>query len=158
MPLRFFKFVVSRLLGTLVDMVILWILTRYIFFSYVGQYLVAPAISFEVAMFQNYIISYIWVWNKHIPVKIARDFFTRLVPYNISVIFGFIVKMGFLLLFERLFKWDVLYCNITALFISGFLNFFLGELIVFKKHTHITINDGYALVEDDEGDTNHSGQ
>ncbi|MDP2423189.1 MAG: GtrA family protein [Bacteroidales bacterium] len=153
MQSRFFKFFVSRLLGTLGDTLVLWVLTRYVFFSYAGKYLAAPAISFEVAMFFNYVISYFWVWNKHIPMKVARDFFTRLVPYNISTLVGFVIKMGFLLLFERLFRWDVIYCNIAALLISGVVNFLLAEMIVFKKHAHIPIIDGHALVKDDEENT-----
>ena|SRR5665648_136480 len=142
MQSRFFKFFVSRLLGTIVDTFVLWILTRYVFFSYTGKYLAAPAISFEAAMFHNYVISYFWVWNKHIPIKVAKDFFTRLVPYNISTLLGFVIKMIFLLLFGSLFRWDVIYCNIAALLISGIVNFFLAELIVFKKHTHLFPDDG----------------
>jgi putative flippase GtrA len=56
--------------------------------------------------------------------------------------------MGFLLLFERLFKWDVVYCNLIALLISGIVNFLLAERLVFKKHGHISVTDGYVLVED----------
>lgn len=134
---RFFKFVVSRLLGTLVDTLVLWILTRYLLFTYVGQYIVAPAISFEVAMFHNYVLSYYYIWNKYIPVKKARDFFTRLIAYNISSLLGFFVKMGFLILLERLFGWDVLICNVLALLISGFVNFFLAERVIFRKRSKI---------------------
>jgi putative flippase GtrA len=93
-------------------------------------------------MFHNYVISYFWIWNKHIPIKVARDFFTRLVPYNISTLFGFAIKMSLLLLFESLFRWDVIYCNIAALLISGVVNFFLSELIVFKKYAHLSGNNG----------------
>ena len=134
---RFAKFVVSRLLGTLVDTLVLWIITRYLFFSYVGQYVVAPAISFEVAMFHNYILSYFYIWHKNIPMKIPRDFFIRLITYNISSLVGFFIKMGFLILLERLFGWDVLICNILALLISGFVNFFIAERIVFRKRSQI---------------------
>ncbi len=143
MSVRFLKFVLSRLVGTLVDTLILWVLTRYIFFSYTGQYLISPAISFEVAMFNNYIISYFWIWSKEIPVKNSRDFYSRLLPYNISTLFGFFIKMCFLLLFERLFGWDVLLCNIIALIISGFANFFLSERIVFKNRNCIDTEDNY---------------
>jgi putative flippase GtrA len=141
MKARFLKFVVSRLLGTAVDTLVLWILTRFLFFSYAGQYLIAPAISFEVAMFHNYLLSYYFIWHTVVPVKSTRDFFLRLIPYNISTLLGFSIKMGFLLLFERPFGWDVLLCNITALLISGFVNFFLSEKIVFKKRAHLIVDD-----------------
>jgi putative flippase GtrA len=141
MKARFLKFVVSRLLGTLVDTIVLWVLTKFLFFSYVGQYIIAPAISFEVAMFHNYLLSYYFIWQTVVPRKNKRDFFIRLVSYNISTLFGFFVKMGFLLLFERLFGWDVLLCNIAALSISGFVNFFLSEKVVFKKRTQVVVED-----------------
>ncbi len=41
--------------------------------------------------------------------------------------------MGFLLLFSKLLKWSVVYCNFLALLISGAVNFGLSELVVFKK-------------------------
>ena len=137
---RFAKFVVSRLLGTLVDTLVLWIITRYVFFSYVGQYVVAPAISFEVAMFHNYVLSYFYIWHKNIPLKIPSDFFTRLITYNISSLLGFGVKMGFLILLERIFGWDVLICNIFALLFSGFVNFFLAERVVFRKRSKVPVD------------------
>jgi putative flippase GtrA len=137
---RFAKFVVSRLLGTLVDTLVLWVISRYVFFSYVGQYVVAPAISFEVAMFHNYVLSYFYIWHKNIPLKIPRDFFTRLITYNISSLLGFFVKMGFLILLERLFGWDVLICNILALLVSGFVNFFLAERVVFRKRSKVPVD------------------
>lgn len=150
MSVRLLKFIASRLLGTIVDTAILLILTRLVFFSYVGQYVIAPAISFEVAMFQNYALSYFYIWNKIIPKPALRDFFIRLIPYNISTIFGFLIKMFFLLLFERMFRWDVVYCNLAALFISGFVNFYLSEKIVFRKHPVIFRTNGYALTKENK--------
>lgn len=145
---KYLKFFISRLLGTLIETVILWIFSTYIFFSYVGTYIVAPTISFEIVMFCNYVISYYWIWNKHVFPKSAKYFFTRLALFNISSILGFLIKMGFLLLFERLFKLDVVYCNLIALLISGIVNFLLAERLVFKKHGLISATDGYVLVED----------
>lgn len=145
MPVRFLKFFISRLLGTLIDTLILLALTRLVFFSYVGQYIVATAISFEITMLYNYALSYFFIWNKSLPAFTARDFFLRLIPYNISVIFGFLIKLFFLLLFERIFRWDVIYCNLAALFISGFFNFFLSEKLVFSKSPGLFRMNGYSL-------------
>jgi putative flippase GtrA len=155
MPVRFLKFFLSRLLGTLVDTLILWILTRLVFFSYVGQYIIAPGISFEITMLHNYALSYFFIWNKSIPVPGARDFFIRLISYNISVIFGFLIKLFFLLLFERIFGWDVIYCNLAALFFSGFVNFFLSEKLVFRKSPFFFRTNGYFLKQNPE-EADHS--
>ena len=58
--------------------------------------------------------------------------------------------MVFLLLFERLFGWDVIYCNLIALLISGIFNYALAEFIVFKKRPPIieAINDMESLEKD----------
>ena len=57
----------------------------------------------------------------------------RFVVFNIAALSGFAVKMLFLLLFERIYGWDVIICNLVALCISGVLNFFVEKLIVFRK-------------------------
>ena len=41
--------------------------------------------------------------------------------------------MGFLLLFEHLFSWHVVVCNLLALCISGLFNYFFADLWVFGK-------------------------
>lgn len=143
---RFLKFFISRLLGTLVDTLVIWLLTRFFFSSYTETYIIAPIISFEVATLFNYIVSYLWIWHKNIEKKSFSDFSLRFLKYNLSVIVGFAVKMGFLLMFERLFGWDVIYCNIAALCISGIVNFILAEYVVFKKGTRIAVVEGYEML------------
>ena len=46
------------------------------------------------------------------------------------------------LLLERLFSWDVLWCNLTAMCFSGLINFTLNEKVVFrlKKDKKTTSN------------------
>ena len=147
MAVKYFKFLTSRLIGTLVDTLVLWMLSAYLFSSYIGKYIVAPTISFEVAVFVNFIFSYYWIWSKRISIKSTKTFITRFAIFNISCVLGFIVKMAFLLLFERMFGWDVVYCNLLALVISGFVNYALAEFVVFQKQPSIIepINDLESL-------------
>ncbi|MBN2726628.1 GtrA family protein [Candidatus Mcinerneyibacteriota bacterium] len=126
------KFILTGISGTMVDTAVLWLLSRFLFSSYTGVYLIAPALSFEVAMLNNYIISYHWVWKKRV-LKTAEDFFRRLIPYNLSCLAAFGVKMLFLILAERLFHLHVVYCNLIALTVSGGVNFLLGEHLIFSK-------------------------
>lgn len=137
MVIKYIKFVASRLVGTLVDTLVLWALSAYVFSSYIGDYIVAPTISFEVAVFVNFIFSYYWIWSSRVPFKSTKAFFTRFFVFNLSCVLAFFVKMGFLLLFERLFGWGVVLCNLVALLISGILNYALAELVVFKKSQFI---------------------
>ena len=62
-----------------------------------------------------------------------RSFFRKYFFYNISSSMAFLVKMGFLLLFELFFGWNVVICNLAALCISGMINFSMGEWVIFRK-------------------------
>lgn len=54
----YLQFVVSRLLGTGVDTLILWICSTFIFSSYWEVYVLSPIISFEFAVLSNFLCSY----------------------------------------------------------------------------------------------------
>ncbi len=145
---KWIEFVVSRALGTVVDTAVLWLVGRVLkqmmalhpasgfwgSFSYWGEYWIGPAISFEVATFANFLMSYYWIWKNRISNRSsAKSFWRHFGGFNLSCIFGFFVKMIFLILFERLFGWDAWLCNLLAVCISGILNYFLAETVVFRK-------------------------
>ena len=133
-PLRFVEFFLTRNIGTLVDCGVLWLLADLVFKdSYVGRNIVSPTISFEAAVLVNFVTSCLWIWSARIKDHSPRSLFRRFVAFNISSVMGFLVKMGFLLLFEHLFGWHVVLCNLAALTISGFFNYFLAEVWVFGK-------------------------
>ncbi|MBR6757060.1 MAG: GtrA family protein [Bacteroidaceae bacterium] len=130
----YIQFVLSRLLGTGVDTLVLWLCSDFIFSgNYFGRNILSPMISFEFAVMSNFLCSYYWIWSNRIENKNARSFIKHFVVFNIAALSGFIVKMLFLLLFEHLFGWDVIVCNLVALLISGVLNFFIEKLFVFRK-------------------------
>lgn len=143
MAINYLKFLLSRIIGTLVDTFVLWMLSAHVFTSYVGIYLVAPTISFEFAVVSNFFFSYFWIWRRRISVKSIKTFFTRFIAFNLAAVTGFIIKMSLLLLLARIFSWNVVYCNIVALLISGIINFILAEFVVFKKKPGIIepVND-----------------
>ncbi len=131
--LRYIEFVVSRLFGTGLDTFVLWICSTFIFDTYIGDYIISPIISFEFAVLSNFLCSYCWIWKSRIERRCTLDFCRRFIIFNISSALGFAVKMAFLLLFERIFGWNVVWCNLAALLISGLFNYFLAETIVFGK-------------------------
>ncbi len=143
MPLNYLKFLLSRIVGTLVDTFILWLLSAYIFTTYAGIYLVSPTISFEFAVVSNFLFSYFWIWNRRVSVKNVKTIFIRFLAFNLASVMGFVIKMSLLLLFERLFGWSVVFCNIIALLISGIANFIVAEFVIFKEKPTIIepVND-----------------
>ena len=134
----YIEFVVSRLFGTGVDTFVLWICSKFIFHDYWGIYVVSPVISFEFAVFSNFVCSYYWIWKERITNKNIKDFTYRFLIFNFSSVLGFLVKMLFLLLFQKIFGWNVVYCNLAAILISGLFNYFLAETIVFGKRSIVS--------------------
>ena len=129
------RFVFSNSLGTLVDTLVLWGSSQFVFIGYAGKYLISPFISFECAVLSNYICSWNFIWRERVRQYIKPRFWHRYIYYNLSATGTFAIKMGFLLLFERIFGWDVVLCNLAALCISGALNYAIGECVIFKKQT-----------------------
>lgn len=133
-PLRFLEFFLTRNIGTLVDTAVLWLFADLVFKgSYVGVNIVSPTISFEVATLVNYITSCLWIWGPRVKEHSFRSHVQRFLTFNLSSVLGFLIKMALLLLFERLFGWHVVICNLAALAISGFFNFFFAEMWVFGR-------------------------
>lgn len=147
-----FQFVISRMLGTAVDTLVLWLCSHFLFHTYSGDYIIAPIISFEAAVVCNFVFSYFWIWRSRITNHSARSLWRHLAGFNLGSLAGFAVKMVFLLLFQRLFGWNVVVCNLAALFISGGFNFLLTDAVIFRKpspepqHTLLNIDElGEAL-------------
>ena len=134
---RLSRFVLTNSVGTFVDILVLWLLS-HLFVSYSGQFLLSPFISFECAVFTNFFCSWHFVWSDR--VKRCR-FVRKYLFYNLSATGAFLIKMVFLLLFEQLFDWSVIPCNLVALCISGTINFFMGEWVIFKKTDNTYINE-----------------
>lgn len=128
------KFVLANGMGTVVDTAVLWLFSHYVFESYAGDYIISPVISFECAVFANFCCSFFFIWKDRVEKGSLKYFFRKYVIYNLSASMTFMIKMGFLLLFEAIFGWNVVICNLAALCISGVLNFSLGEWVIFRKH------------------------
>ena len=127
------RFVLANSLGTCTDLLVLWLLSHHVFNHYVGQYMVAPLMSFECAVFVNYLSSRHFVWLDRVREYDKHFFWRKYLVYNLSATGAFTVKMGFLLLFERIFGWHVVVCNLSALCISGSINFIMGEWVIFRQ-------------------------
>ena len=94
------KFILSNVLGTVVDTAVLWLFSEHVFASYFGEYVVSPVISFECAVFVNFLCSWFFIWKDRVVTGSGKSFFRKYLLYNFSASAVFLVKMGFLLLFE----------------------------------------------------------
>jgi putative flippase GtrA len=140
--LRFLKYSGSSLFGTIVDTSVLWVCSHLIFTTYFGENIISPVISFECSVLVNFLVSYYFIWNDRVKGSTVRSFITHFGSYNASCTGVFLFKMGILLLIKYITKWDIVICNLVALYFSGLLNFTLIEKVIFKKKSQKpVIND-----------------
>lgn len=134
---RYAKFAGTSAVGSIVDTLVLWLLSDLIFTrGYWGEYILSPLISFQCAVAVNYMISYFYVWKdrtrKRSDASIRR-FFRLYGAYNLSSSAVFLFRLGVLLLIERFTGWDVVICNLVAMCFSGIINFAINNRLIFKK-------------------------
>ena len=61
---RYIKFAGTSVIGTIVDTLVLWVLSDFVFTrGYWGEYIISPVISFQCAVAVNFTISYFYVWK-----------------------------------------------------------------------------------------------
>ena len=134
--IRYLKFMGTSVVGTIVDTLVLWILSDFIFTKgYWGEYVISPVISFQCALTANFLISYFYVWKDRTVVSGAstKRFFKLYFTYNLSGSAVFLLRLGALLIIEKFTGWDVVICNLLAMCVSGVLNFAINNLLIFKK-------------------------
>ena len=135
--IRYAKFAGTSVVGSIVDTLVLWLLSDLIFNrGYWGEYIISPLISFQCAVAVNYMISYFYVWKDRTRKRSdasVRRFFRLYGAYNLSSSVVFLFRLGALLLIERFFGWDVVICNLVAMCFTGIINFAINNLVIFKK-------------------------
>ena len=128
------KYSVTTLLGTIVDNVVLWIFSTFVLGdSHFEQYVLSPMISFECAVFVNFLTSYFYVWKDRVNRKMHGVFIGHFWKYNLTCISSFLLKMLILNAVAVASKWDPVICNLIALCFSGVLNFVINEFVIFRK-------------------------
>ena len=131
---RYLKFAGSSIAGTVTDTLVLWLLSSFVFGEgYWGEYVVSPAISFQCAVAVNYTIAYFFVWKDRVGERSVRGFCTRFLPYNVSCIAAFLIKMIPFVLIRHFAGLNVVLCNLIALCLSGIFNFVMNEWVIFRK-------------------------
>ena len=135
--MRYAKFAGTSVIGSVVDTLVLWLLSDFVFSKgYWGEYVISPLISFQCAVAVYYMISYFYVWKdrtRRRPDASARRFFKLYGAYNLSSSAVFLFRLGVLLLIERFTGWDVVICNLVAMCFSGIINFVINNLLIFRK-------------------------
>lgn len=134
---RYVKFLGTGVVGSVVDTLVLWLLSDFVFTDgYWGQYVISPLISFQCAVAVNFTISYFYVWKdrtRNRPDSGVGRFFKLYLAYDLSGSAVFLFRLGALLLIEKFTGWDVVLCNLLAMCFSGILNFIINNLLIFRR-------------------------
>lgn len=133
--MRFVKQTLFSLLGTATDTFVLWLLSHFIFKGYTGQYVISPVISFECANIVNFFICSRWVWGARTKEFSRITVLKRFIGFNLSYTGTFLLKLGLIQLIKLISGWNVVWCNLIALMISGIANFIMNEKVVFRFNT-----------------------
>jgi len=137
--LRFSKFFITNLVGTIIDTIVIFILKKWVFHSYFFVYVIAPTIGFEIAVINNYTMSFFWTWKDR-TAKTRKAYLKNFLPYNLTVVSVFGLRLLFIFIISKSVKLDVIYCNLIALVFTGLLNYWGLDRFIFRKKIKININ------------------
>lgn len=132
--IRLAKHTLYSLVGTATNTLVLWICSAFLLNkNYVLINVVSPIISFECSNIVNFIISSKLVFKDRTEGLKFSSFFKRFLAYNASYTTTFFLNMALLLLIQVTTKWNVVWCNLIALCITGFVNFVVNDQLIFKN-------------------------
>jgi putative flippase GtrA len=88
--IRFSKFFIVGLSGTVVDLGVVWFLNA-VFYNPAQQYLsnyIFIFIAYEASVITNYLLSYFWVWRDR-----QGEIFFKFLKYNVSTACAFALRL-----------------------------------------------------------------
>jgi len=131
LTIRFSKFGVTGFIGYIVDNSIFFILSKITSNLTLETFLI-PFISYEIAMFNNYMLSYYWVWRDR-KDKVNPGVYRKLIYYNGTTFIPFIFRMLAYVHLFRFLKLEGIFSNMIAIIVGMAFNFFICEKFIFKK-------------------------
>jgi len=122
---EFFKFGLVGLLGTFINLFIL-----YIFTEFGGvYYLVSAIIAFFVAVTHNFILNKLWTFKE----KINHLFTKKYIQFFIVSIFSLVINLVFLYIFTEFLNIYYMISQFLSIGISFIANFIGNKIWTFKK-------------------------
>lgn len=127
--IRFSKFSVVGIAGFVVDNLAYLLLSR-VLTGLTLRTFVVPLISYEIAMFGNYLLSFYWVWRDR---RSGSSLFARrLLFYNATTAVPFAFRMIAYVQLFRLLHLEGVISNMIAILIGVLFNFFVCERFIFR--------------------------
>ena len=122
---EFFKFGLVGFLGTLINLLIL-----YVFTEFVGiYYLVSAIIAFFVAMTSNFILNKIWTFKEPIKLNVGKKY----LQFSLVSVVALFVNLFFLYVFTEFLGIYYLISQVLAIGVSLIINFLGNKIWTFKR-------------------------
>ena len=118
------KFVIVGAIGTLVNISVLFLLTK--FFNIL--YLISEVIGFTLSTLSNYILNKIWTFEENIQVKIIRKY----IQYFIVCLFSLILNLVVLFLLVEVFDFWYISAEFVAIMVTFAINFTGSKFWIFR--------------------------
>ena len=131
---RFIGFSLCNTPGFLIEMLVLWLCSTYIFHHYAGIYIISPFIAFECAVIANFSCFSLFVWHDRISGLRFRGRLVRLLAYNLSALGVYLLRLGIIQLLGLLWQLPVLLCDLLSLCFSGIINYVINDKVIFSNH------------------------
>jgi len=122
---EFFKFAFVGLIGTFINIIILYLLTE----CFGIYYLFSAVISFIVAMTNNFVWNKIWTFGEKINLNLKQKY----LKFSLVSITALMINLFFLYVFTDIFGIYYIISQILAIGISLIINFFGNKFWTFKK-------------------------
>lgn len=131
---RFIKFAGVGLIAGTVDISLVWVLTKFVFGGYYGQVMISPIISYECSIIVGFVFSWYFIWNDRLSSGSRKEFWTRLMAYNISNVGIFAIRVLLVMLFEWLWNGgNLVIINTVGRILAGLVNFVITDKLIFRK-------------------------
>ncbi len=134
---RFIKFTGSSLIGGSVDMILVWLLSDFVFGGYWGDVIISPMISFECSILVGFTFCWFYIWNDRVASGRKSSFVNHLLTYNISNIGVFGIRMLLVVLIEKLSGGNLVVINLISRMLAGLLNFLISDKLIFKSKSDV---------------------
>ena len=119
------KFVVVGAIGTIINLLVLYILTDKLGV----YYLLSAIISFLIAMTSNFILNKIWTFEERFRTKVN----TRYLKFATVSLMALAVNLLFLYFFTEIIGMYYLFSQVLAIALALVINFIGNKLWTFKK-------------------------
>lgn len=122
---EFLKFGVVGLLGTAVNILVLYLLTEKIGIHYI----ISAVFSFIVAMTHNFFLNKIWTFKEKMRTEVKKKY-TQFALVSVSAL---AINILFLYIFTEFLKIYYLISQVLSIFIAFTINFLGNKIFTFSK-------------------------